>query len=95
VDKVKKLIEAGAAIPTAIKESLGMQVGAFCEAYGLQTGAVSDAINGSRRATPSIVNALVAHLGGTPDEWRMLLWEAGRPDVESPEVEPVAEAEAI
>ena len=94
MDKVKKLIEAGSSITGAIKESLGMTVTAFADSNGLAMGAVSDALSGARRPSAAIIAALVNHLGGTPDEWRMLLWEAARPDVASAADE-TAEAEVL
>lgn len=77
--KVKKLVEAGAEIPVAIKQSLGMTVENFAEKYELPRPSVSNAINGNVRATDDLVAALIAELGGTADEWRLLLWEAGKP----------------
>lgn len=79
MDKVKKLIEAGASVPTAIKESLGMGVSDFADKHGLQRPVLSDVINGNRRAPDAYVDALVKDLGGTVDEWRELLWLAGKP----------------
>lgn len=80
MDKVKKLVRAGASIPTAIKESLGMSVVDFADKHDLPRAAVSNAINGNVRPSEPLVAALVAELGGTPDDWRLLLWEAARPE---------------
>lgn len=77
--KVKKLVEAGASPSMAIKESLGMPVSDFAAKYNLPRGSVSNHLNGSVRATDDTINALVAELGGTPDEWRELLWLASKP----------------
>lgn len=79
MDKVKKLIDAGASIPTAIKESLGMTINAFAERHSLPAKAVSNAINGNVRPTDALIAALVAELGGTAGEWRELLWLAAKP----------------
>ena len=83
MDKVKRLVEAGASIPTAIKESLGMTVSAFAEKYGFPQATVSEFINGSRRPSHAFLAALISELGGTEDEWRVLLWKAGKPEVSS------------
>ena len=40
---------------------------------------VSATVYGKRPATDEILAALVEELGGTPDEMRQLLWEAGKP----------------
>lgn len=79
MDKVKKLIRAGASIPTAIKESLGMTVTDFADKHDLSRTAVAAAISGDRRASDAIIAALVSELGGTEQEWRVLLWESARP----------------
>ncbi|HET8778008.1 MAG TPA: helix-turn-helix transcriptional regulator [Candidatus Limnocylindria bacterium] len=79
MDKVKALVEAGATIPAAIKTCLGMPVGEFADKHGLPRPVVSDVINGNRRAPDAYIAALVAEIGGTPEEWRELLWQAARP----------------
>jgi plasmid maintenance system antidote protein VapI len=83
MDKVKKLIRAGATTATAIKESLGMRLGEFAEKYALPPTVLSAAINGDRRATDAMIDAFVTELGGTPDEWRFLLWEGAKPKPEA------------
>lgn len=84
MENVKKMIEAGTSIPTAIKEAL-MQKGfatlsEFADKKGLVRNAVANHLNGSRRPTGDTIRALVAELGGTDDEWRELLWLAGKPE---------------
>lgn len=79
MEKVKKLVEAGAPIPSAIKTALGMPLTTFADKYGRSRQNINDAINARRIATDADIDALVAELGGTRDEWRMLLWEAARP----------------
>lgn len=79
MEKVKKLIDLGVSIPNAIKEALGMPISAFAERYDIPATVASDVINGGRRPTEKHVNALIAELGGTEDEWRELLWLAGKP----------------
>jgi plasmid maintenance system antidote protein VapI len=79
VDKVKRLIDAGSSITGAIKESLGQPVAEFADTHGLPRTHISAVINGARRPTSDDIAALITELGGTEDEWRQLLWEAGRP----------------
>jgi len=80
--KVKKMVEAGGvSIPTAIKEALGMPVSEFAEKYGLVRASVANHINGTVRASDETIAALVAELGGTPAEWREMLWLASKPSV--------------
>lgn len=79
MDKVKKLIRAGASIPGAIRVALGEPLSVVAERRGIERARLSAAINGIERAREPIVAALVAELGGTPDEWRELLWLAGKP----------------
>jgi plasmid maintenance system antidote protein VapI len=84
MEKVKKLIEAGARVGVAIREALltdrNLTVAGLAEKYSLNEKAVSNAINGNVRATDGVLSALVAELGGTADSWRMLLWHAAKPE---------------
>lgn len=83
MEKVKKMIDAGASIPVAIKEVLaqrGLTIAGFAERYHLNRTATSNHINGNVRATDDTVNALVSELGDTPDGWRELLWLAAKPE---------------
>ena len=79
MDKVKRLIKAGASIPGAIREALGMTVEEFSAKYDRPPTHVSAVINGKRAPVEADIDAFVAAQGGTPDEWRELLWLAGRP----------------
>lgn len=88
MDKVKAMIAAGASIPTAIKESLGMPLRVLAEKHGIAAPVMSDVINGNRRATDAHLDALISELGGTRYEWRRLLWEAAKP-VDEPAAERV------
>jgi plasmid maintenance system antidote protein VapI len=84
MEKVKRLIEAGARAGVAIRECLAdrqLNVATFAEKYELPEKAVSNAINANVRSTDALVEALSTELGGSPDEWKMLLWEAARPSV--------------
>lgn len=83
MEKVKKLVEAGASIPAAIKEGLAQAgcptIADFAAKHGLVRASVANHINGTVRATDDTVAALVAELGGDPDDWRELLWLAAKP----------------
>lgn len=83
MEQVKKLIAAGASITGAIKEALGMNVSEFAEKYQLSRATTAHHLNATMRPTEATVNALVAELGGTPDEWRELLWLAADPRVKA------------
>lgn len=83
MEKVEKLIEAGARSGVAIREALAdrqLTVATFADKYGLNEKAVSNAINGNVKPTDGFVAALVAELGGTASAWRMLLWQAAKPE---------------
>lgn len=80
MDKVRALVAAGSRIPTAVKEALlPLTLEELAQKYALPRPAVSNAINGNVRATDDLIGALIEELGGTENEWRVLLWEAGRP----------------
>jgi plasmid maintenance system antidote protein VapI len=83
MEKVKKMVEGGASIPTAIKEALSQSgfstIQAFAEKHDLVRASVANHINGTVRATDDTIAALIAELGGTADEWRELLWLAAKP----------------
>lgn len=81
MDKVKTLVDGGARIPTAVKEALlPLTVTEFADKHSLPRSAVSNAINGNIRPTDEMVAALIKELGGTVDEWRLLLWKASKPE---------------
>jgi plasmid maintenance system antidote protein VapI len=85
MEKVKQKVAAGVAIPTAISDTLkqecGLTVEQFAAKHVLNRSTTYEAVNGSRRATDAQIAALIAELGGTADEWKELLWLAGKPDV--------------
>jgi plasmid maintenance system antidote protein VapI len=85
MEKVRKLIEAGARAGVAIRETLfsdrSLTLAGFAAKYELPEKSVSNAINANVRPTDALVEALSTELGGSADEWKMLLWEAARPSV--------------
>lgn len=80
MDKVKKLVEAGAEIPIAIKQALGMSVNDFADKHGINRSSASNYINGNIKPTADMIGALITELGGTREEWEELLWLAAKPD---------------
>lgn len=84
MDQVQRFIAAGASIPNAIKVALdqaGMSLAAFGLKYGVARSHVSRAIGGAERPGAGVLRGLVEELGGSEDQWRLLLHEAGRPAV--------------
>jgi hypothetical protein len=77
------MIESGVTIPTAIKQCLAKNgfasTAAFATGYELNASSTRNHLSGLVRATDDTIDALVAELRGKPDEWRELLWLAGRP----------------
>lgn len=81
MEKVKRLVDAGAKPTSAIKEALGMSVTEFCDLYKLPRGTTSEALNASRKPTAAQLKALSKHLGGSTAAWQRFLWEAAEPAV--------------
>ena len=83
MEKVRRLIGAGAPISDAIKVALKNEgfetVTAFAEYYGRGIPRITQTINATRRPCDADLKALIAVLGGTDIEWRILLHEAARP----------------
>jgi hypothetical protein len=83
MDKVKRLVKAGATITGAIQDVLRQQgfptVTAFADRYHRDRSNMTRVILGTRAPAQADVDALIAELGGTDLEWRQLLHEAGRP----------------
>jgi hypothetical protein len=79
MERVKKLIDAGLAIPAAIKAALAMPLTEFAEKYGLPHSSLVNHVNAIVRPSDDTIAALVAELGGTENEWRELLWQAMKP----------------
>ena len=79
VKEVRALVTTGRTIPEAIKRVLDMPVITFCDKYGIPRGTGSNHLNATVRASDATIAALVSELGGTPEEWSELLWQAMRP----------------
>lgn len=80
MNKVKRLIAAGASVTEAIRVALGRPVAQFAIEKNLNRAAFSSHINGSVRATNETITALMDEFGGTEKQWRRLLWKAGEPE---------------
>jgi hypothetical protein len=77
MDKVKALLAAGATLSQAVRSALGARsLRAVALERALAVSDLSSALAGSRLATDRVVAAMVAELGGTTDEWRLLFGEA-------------------
>jgi plasmid maintenance system antidote protein VapI len=76
VEKVKRLIEAGASVSTAVREALGMSITAFADTHGLSRQTVNSQITGRIAPNAAFLEALIAELGGTQEEWMSLLWRS-------------------
>ena len=79
MDKVKQLIAAGAPVAGAIKLALGMPLSEFADKYGIPRTSVANHVNSNVKPSEATIAALVSELGGTPEEWAELLWQAMRP----------------
>jgi hypothetical protein len=83
MDKVKEFMALGLTVPSAIRAALDANgiktVVAFCDKYGIPRGSGSNHLNATTIATDQTIDALVEELGGTPNEWRELLWQAMKP----------------
>jgi hypothetical protein len=82
MDKVKKMVEAGARITPAVLEALGqngLTLTAFAQKYRLPYAHTSRGVNGNG-PTDALIRALCKELGGTEAEWRELLWLAAKPE---------------
>ena len=84
MEQLRKMLAAGVSLPTAIKECLSpMSVAEFAEKHSRPASQISNVINGNWKPNDADVAALVAQFGGSPAEWRLLLWEHSRPAVAS------------
>lgn len=71
MDKVKALVAAGATLSEAVQSALGKRSYAqLALEHGLNRSNLISTLNGGRAPTAREIEALVAELGGTPDEWR-------------------------
>lgn len=75
MQKVKTAIGAGISFGTAIKENLGAAVQSFCADNELPKTQFSEMLNGRRVPDNEQLKALIAAIGGTPQEW-LDLWFA-------------------
>lgn len=78
MEKVKRLVEAGASVPTALKESLGTSVSAFAERHGLTREEVSGAVNLRIVPTPTCAHAFASAYGCPIGEFYEFWWTHAR-----------------
>lgn len=72
MDKVKKLLRAGASLSTALRAALDMSVAAFAAKHGLPRTMVNSQFTGRIAFSDPVINALIAELGGDAAGWRAL-----------------------
>lgn len=73
MDKVKRLVEAGASLSGAVREALAPRsLADVATDQGVDKTTLYQVVNGRLIASQKIVDAIVAELGGTADEWRTL-----------------------
>lgn len=79
MEKVKRLVEAGASVPTALKEALGMSLTAFVAAHpGLVREEISGVVNLRIVPDDDQAVAFAAEYGCTPVEFREFWWTYAR-----------------
>lgn len=74
MDKVKALLAAGASLPNAVRDALGgRSLARVAIENGIHRSELYSTLSGARVASQKTIDVLVAELGGTPDEWRLVL----------------------
>jgi hypothetical protein len=77
MDKVKALIAAGATLSEAVRSALGdRSLAQVALERQVDRSNLISALNGGRAPTRGDIDAMIAELGGTPDEWRPLFADA-------------------
>lgn len=77
MDKVKALVAAGASLANAVRDALGERsIAQVAIDRGVSRQNLSSALTGSRLQTEREIDALIAELGGTRDEWKPLFADA-------------------
>lgn len=77
MDKVKALVAAGASLANAVRDALGdRSIAQVALERGVSRQNLTSALNGARVPTEREIEALIAELGGSPDEWRQLFADA-------------------
>lgn len=89
MDKVKKLLAAGADLPMALRQALGVTFNEFCETNSLDRTWFSLVVNARAVPNEQILSSLSAQLGGSPEEWLALWFECARGVAEGASLEKV------
>ena len=77
MDKVKALLAAGATLSEAVRSTLGdRSLAKVAFERGVNRSNLSAALTGARVPSEREIDALIAELGGTADEWRQLFADA-------------------
>ena len=77
MEKVKALLAAGARLSSAVQSALGdRSLAQVALERELNRSNLYSALNGARVPTAREVDALIAELGGSADEWRQLFADA-------------------
>lgn len=82
MDRVKELLAAGLPLPDAVKTALrerGLSVAGLADKYDFARSITSEQINLDRTPRDEFCAALATELGGRPEDWALLLWQAAKP----------------
>lgn len=91
MDRVKNLMAAGASLADAVRVALGdRSIVTVAAERNLNRSNLSSALSGGRAPTSEEIEAMVAELGGTFEEWREVIAEAAAARVRSVEPAPAA-----
>jgi hypothetical protein len=83
MDKVKRLLEAGADLADAVRSALGgRSFSDVARDRRVNRANLTSALNGSRAPSASEIGALIAELGGTEPEWRAVFAKAAQRKLE-------------
>ena len=79
MDKVKAMLAAGVSLSTAVQEALGARtLREVALEQGVNRSNLSSVLTGLRVPSARELGALVAELGGTPEEWIEMTTDAMR-----------------
>lgn len=77
MEKVKRLLAAGATLSEAVKSALAPRsLSRVALERGVNLSELSSSLSGSRLVSDRIIGAMIAELGGTADDWRQMFSDA-------------------